>query len=321
MPNAKTMPYRNLGKCGTKVSAFSLGGWTTFGGSVNDQRTIRETIQYAFEQGINFFDIADIYAKGNSEIEMGKVLMTLPRHELVISSKLYWPMSDDINDRGLSRKHIFESIHKSLKRIGTDYLDIYFCHRFDTETPLEETIRAMHDLVTQGKILYWGTSEWTADQINEAHKICEKGNFYKPQVEQPQFSLLVRSKIEREIRPCLEKNGMGMVTWSPLASGVLTGKYTTAKELPIGSRLSQIEWLREGLLTAENLQKAAKLVELGKKVNVKASQLALAWTAAQSGVSSVILGVTRKEQLEENLSTLTSQISHELMRNVDELFR
>ena len=167
-----TMTYRPLGRCGTKVSTLSLGGWTTFGGSITDEALGREILHAAFEAGVNFFDIADVYAIGAAETMMGKALADLPRRHLVISSKCYWPMSEDVNDRGLSRKHIMESAHDSLKRVGTDYLDILFCHRYDDETPLEETVRAMSDLVTQGKILYWGTSEWTGAQIRAAHDIA-----------------------------------------------------------------------------------------------------------------------------------------------------
>ncbi len=215
------MEYRRLGNSGLKVSALSLGGWTTFGGSVLDQEITRQIIVKAYESGINFFDIADIYARGEAEKMMGAVLQEFPRHTLVISSKVFWPMSDDVNDRGLSRKHIMESIDKSLERIGADYLDLYFCHRYDPETPLEETVRAMDDLVRQGKILYWGTSEWSGAQIAEAVGLARRYNLYPPQVEQPQYNLLHR-RIEKEIIPVTSPNGMGLVTWSPLASGLLT---------------------------------------------------------------------------------------------------
>ena len=188
------MQYRRLGECGTRVSVFGLGGWLTFGGSVKDEATTREIVHAAFERGVNFFDIADVYARGESERVMGLALADLPRHRLVISSKLFWPMSDDVNDRGLSRKHIVESVEKSLQRIGTDYLDVYFCHRFDQDTPVEETLRAMDDLVHQGKILYWGTSEWPGAELRRVCEMAEGRNLYRPQVEQPQFSLLARKK-------------------------------------------------------------------------------------------------------------------------------
>ena len=213
------MEYRRLGNAGMKVSAISLGGWTTFGESLTDSGLARDIITKAYDSGINFFDIADVYANGASEELMGSVLRDFPRHTLVISSKVYWPMSDDVNDRGLSRKHIMESVEKSLKRIGTDYLDIYFCHRFDEDTPLEETVRALDDLIHQGKILYWGTSVWKSGQLQETLNLCEKYNLYKPQVEQPQYNMLTRKYVEGDTLPFTEPNGIGLVVWSPLAQG------------------------------------------------------------------------------------------------------
>ena len=310
------MTYRPLGRCGTKVSTLSLGGWTTFGGSITDEALTREILHTAFDQGVNFFDIADVYARGAAETIMGKALAELPRRHLVISSKCFWPMSDDINDRGLSRKHVFESVHDSLARIGTDYLDILFCHRYDEETPLEETVRAMGDLMRQGKILYWGTSEWTGDQIRAAHEIADPG--YGPQVEQPQYSLLVRDKVEGDVAPAAEETGMGLVVWSPLASGVLTGKYDDG--VPEDSRLSRIDWLREQLLTDENLAKVRALKELADGAGCSRTQLALAWAAAQRGISSVILGATSLGQLDENLGALDVTIDDSLAQALGELF-
>jgi len=316
--NQPSMTYRPLGRCGTKVSTFGLGGWTTFGGSVTENSTIHDILHRAFEAGINFFDIADIYAKGESERMMGKVLGEFPRHRLVISSKLFWPMSDDVNDRGLSRKHIMESVEKSLKRIGTDYLDIYFCHRYDDETPLEETARAMDDLIHQGKVLYWGTSEWSAAQIGEVSLFCQSKRCYAPQVEQPQYSLLARERVEREIRKTTEELGMGMVVWSPLASGLLTGKYDQG--LPEGARLTRVDWLRAGILTEANLDKVRRLKKIADELGVTRSQLALAWTAAQPGISSVITGATQVAQLEDNLGALAIKITPELNRSISEIF-
>lgn len=311
------MPYRNLGRCGTKVSAFSLGGWTTFGGSVKDQQAIQKIIRIAYDSGINFFDIADVYAKGESERVMGSALRDFPRHELVISSKVFWPMSDDINDRGLSRKHIFESIDASLKRVGTDYLDLYFCHRYDTETPLEETVRAMDDLVRRGKVLYWGTSEWTGEQLREAHAICERYGYYKPQVEQPQYSLIAREKFESDVQDVVQSLGMGVVTWSPLASGMLTGKYDQGVR---EGRLASMEWLKENIYTTENVGRVKTMKSLADRLGCSRSQLALAWVKAQPGVSSVILGATREEQLLENLGALKVSVTEEVDAELTKLF-
>ncbi|MFO1519667.1 MAG: aldo/keto reductase [bacterium] len=313
------MEYRPLGNCGTRVSAFGLGGWTTFGGSVKEEQAIHEILTYAYEEGINFFDIADVYANGESERAMGKVLKQLPRHRLVISSKLFFPISNEVNDRGLSRKHIMESIDKSLKRIGTDYLDIYFCHRFDPETPLEETARAMDDLVHQGKILYWGTSEWTGDQLREVHRLCEKYNLYKPQVEQPQYSLVERKRFEKVTLPATEELGMGVVVWSPLASGLLTGKYN--EEVPTDSRLGKIDWLREAVITEERLKKVREMKRIAEDLKCTCSQLALAWAAWQPGVSSVITGATKLGQLKENLGALKVKMTETTLKELDKIFK
>jgi voltage-dependent potassium channel beta subunit len=318
MGTKSDMIYRNLGRCGTKVSALGLGGWTTFGGSLTELDLARRIIRTAFDSGINFFDIADVYARGESEKLMGQVLRDFPRHELVISSKVFWPMSDDINDRGLSRKHIMESIDKSLKRIGVDYLDIYFCHRFDPETPVEETARAMDDLVSAGKILYWGTSEWTGTQLRDVAAWCDKRGHTPPQVEQPQYNLLSRDKFEKDVAPAAKDLGMGTVIWSPLASGVLSGKYDQG--IPEGSRLDRIPWLRDGLLVEEKLAKVRRFGELAARFSTTRSQLAIAWAMGHPTVSSVILGATSVEQLQENLSALHTACSSDLRSELEELF-
>lgn len=312
------MPYRSLGRCGTKVSIYGLGGWTTYGGTVKDNTTIKNIIHQAYDAGINFFDIADIYAKGESEKAMGEVLQDFPRHELVITSKVFWPMSEDINDKGLSRKHIMESIDKSLQRIGTDYLDIYFCHRYDPETPLEETVRAMDDLVRQGKVLYWGTSEWTSEQLNQAYEICEKRGYYKPQVEQPQYSLIAREKFEKDTQPAATRLGMGLVTWSPLGSGLLTGKYDQGMK---EGRLTQMEWLRDSIYTNENVERVKQMKKIADDLGCSRSQLALAWLNFQNGVSSVILGATRPEQLQENLGALKVNVTSDVDKELKKIFK
>lgn len=311
------MKYRRLGQAGLKVSELSLGGWTTFGESLTDRQLTRDIITHAYESGINFFDIADIYAKGVSEEMMGAVLKDFPRHTLVISSKLYWPMSDEVNDRGLSRKHVMESIDKSLQRIGTDYLDIYFCHRYDEETPLEETVRAMDDLIHQGKILYWGTSEWSGAQIQAALDLCERYNLYKPQVEQPHYNMLHRDRVESEILPVTEPNGIGLVVWSPLASGVLTGKYDDA--VPDDSRLARFDWLRSSHYREEVIGTVRRLKPIADALGVTRAQLAIAWTLRQPGVSSAITGATRPQQLDDTLKAIEIELDDETLRRIDDV--
>jgi voltage-dependent potassium channel beta subunit len=314
------MQYRSLGRCGTKVSVFGLGGWVTFGDSVRDEGTVRQIICAAYEAGINFFDSADIYARGACETVMGKVLKELPRDHLVISSKVFWPMSKDVNDHGLSRKHIHQSIDKTLQRLQTDYIDLYFCHRYDDETPLAETARAMDDLVHQGKVLYWGTSEWTGAQIREAQLLCKGAGLYPPQVEQPQYSLLVRQKFEQDVRSVAVDSGMGLVTWSPLASGLLSGKYD--RGFPPGSRLARPEltWLQSAVATPEAVDQVRKFKIHADKAGVSRAQMAMAWLLLQPGISSVILGATRVEQLQENLKSLDVDLTKGLVDAVEKLF-
>ncbi|MEE4311784.1 MAG: aldo/keto reductase family protein [candidate division KSB1 bacterium] len=312
------MKYNSLGRCGMKVSMFSLGGWATFGDKVTDVKTARDIIHYAFDNGINFFDMADVYAVGEAERLMGKILKDFPRHRLVLSSKAYWPFSDDVNDRGLSRKHLMESVEKSLKRIGTDYLDLYFCHRFDEETPLEETARAMDDLIHQGKILYWGTSEWTGAQLEEVLRICDKRNLYPPQVEQPMYNLLERQKVEKDVGKVIQKHGLGLVTYSPLASGFLTGKYDDG--IPEDSRMSRFDFLKEWLYKSENLDRMGEFKKLAAELGSQRTQLAIAWAAAQPAVSSVLLGATSLAQLKENMTALKIDITDEVNTKLREIF-
>ncbi len=312
------MEYRRLGDAGIVVSKLSLGGWTTFGGSVKDDDQVRTILTAAFDAGVNFFDIADVYAGGEAERVMGRVLRAMPRHELVISTKCFWPFSKAPNDRGLSRKHVIESVERSLKRIGTDYVDLFFCHRYDTDTPTDETVRAMEDLIRQGKILYWGTSEWTGDQIREAVDAADRRNAYRPTVEQPQYNLLTRSKVEQDVMPAVRDAGMGVVVWSPLASGLLTGKYDDG--VPDDSRFGRIGWLKDQLRTDENLERVRGLEAVADDVGCTRTQLALAWAASQPGISSVILGATSVAQLEENLAAHDVEISPETATRIDELF-
>lgn len=311
------MKYRRLGNAGIKLSVVGLGGWTTFGDSITAEKDAREIITAAYEAGVNFFDIADAYARGESERLMGSILKDLQRHTLVISSKLYWPMSDDVNDRGLSRKHIMESVDKSLKRIGTDYLDIYFAHRYDPETPLEEVVRAMDDLVHQGKILYWGTSEWTGAQIAEAAGLARAYNLYRPQVEQPGYSLLRRARVEKEILPAIRAEGIGLTVFSPLANGVLTGKYDEG--IPEDSRAARNENLRESL-TEDRVGAVREMKAIADELGITRSQLALAWVLRHPEVTSVITGATRPGHVASNVGAADVELSDEHIVRLDELF-
>lgn len=312
------MDYRKLGRSGVKVSTFGLGGWTTFGGSIREQQLVNRLIHLAHDQGVNYFDTADIYDKGASEAAMGKALASLPRHHVVLASKLFWPMSEDVNDRGLSRKHIMESVERSLKRLGTDYLDIYFCHRYDPDTPLDETLQAMDDLVRQGKILYWGTSEWNGEALRRIHGLATEYRCHPPRVEQPQYSLLARGRFEDDVLPACRELEMGSVVWSPLASGLLSGKYD--KGIPEGTRLARMEWLRRGLLKEENMQRVKAFGKLAAELNLSRTQLALAWAAVPEGVSSVILGATSEDQLLENLLAAKLTLEESLLNRLDEIF-
>lgn len=308
------MKYRQLGRAGIKVSEIALGAWLTFGASV-DERTARACIKAAVDNGVNFLDNADIYARGEAERVVGKVIhdLGLRRQNLVLSSKVFWPMSDDVNDRGLSRKHIFESVEGSLRRLGTDYLDIYYCHRYDPETPVEEVVRAMDDLVHQGKILYWGTSVWTAAQIEAAVGTARALNAYLPQVEQPRYNMLDRH-IEEEIMPTCALHGIGLTVWSPLAQGILTGKYNEG--VPRESRAATSEWL-QGDLTEENLAKVRRLTTLVQGLGLEMSQLALAWILRRPEISCVITGATRPEHVLSNVKASGVQLSEDVLEEIE----
>lgn len=312
------MEYRRLGKTGIKVSALSLGGWLTFGQSIRDLAVARSIILKAYENGVNFFDCADIYANGESEKMMGQVFKALPRHHLVLSSKLYWPMSEDVNDRGLSRKHIMESIDLSLSRMQTDYLDIYFCHRYDDEVELAEVVRAMDDLVHRGKILYWGTSEWPADKIEAAVSFANTHNLYAPVVEQPHYNLIYRKRVAEEIAPIALRHGLGLLTWSPLASGLLSGKYDEG--IPEGSRLAQEGWLRDLVLQGDTVVRCRHMRAVADALGVSRAELAIAWVLQQPGVSSAITGATRVEQLEMNLKAVQLKLDEATRVRLDEIF-
>jgi voltage-dependent potassium channel beta subunit len=293
------MHYRRLGRSGLKVSEISLGAWVTFGAQIEEETT-SELVHTAYEKGVNFFDNADVYANGQAETVVGKAIKDLPREALVISSKVFWPTMPGPNGRGLSRKHITESINASLKRLDLDYVDLYFCHRYDPDTPLEEVVFTMTHLIEQGKILYWGTSEWTASQISQAFGVARQYNLIPPTMEQPQYSMLHRQRVEDEIAPMAKELGVGLTTFSPLFFGILTGKYNGG--IPKNSRasLGNMAWMKDNL-TPEKLNIVRDLKEIAADIGITQAQLALAWILRQKVVSSVITGATKLSQLEDNL--------------------
>ena len=313
------MQYRRLGNAGMRVSSIALGGWINFGEGKVAQETARQVVLAAYEQGVNYFDLADIYGAGGAEMEMGRILGQFPRHTLVIATKVFLPMSDDVNDRGLSRKHVMESIDKSLRRLGTDYVDLYFCHRPDPETPIRATVPALDDLIHQGKALYWGTSEWEAAQIEEAYAICETNGYYKPQVEQPQYSMLWRARVEEEILPITAPRGIGLVVWSPLAMGMLTGKYDGG--VPADSRFGREDWARERYLTEANAARVRRLKPIADELGVTRAQLALAWTLRDPGVSSAITGATRPSQVVDNAQAADVALSADVVAEINAILQ
>lgn len=305
------MKYRRLGRAGIKISEISLGGWLTFGGTV-DAKTTDAILGAAIDCGINFIDLSDIYSRGEAERVCGEALKKRTRTDFVISSKLFWPMSQNINDRGLSRKHIMESIDKTLLRLGTDYLDIYFCHRFDPDTEIEEVVRAMDDLVHRGKILYWGTSVWEADQIAAAASLADQYLCYRPQVEQPRYNMIDRS-IEKQVMPTCARLGLGLTVWSPLAQGLLTGKYNDG--VPAGSRGSTSEWLR-GDLTEANIAKVRRLTALASDLGLTMAELALAWVLRRPEISCAITGATRPDHVRANVTASEVELTSETLETV-----
>jgi voltage-dependent potassium channel beta subunit len=306
------MHYRRLGRSGLKVSELGLGAWITFGNQVDEKRA-SEIIHAAYEQGVNYFDNADAYANGAAETVMGKAIQDLPREALVISSKVFWPTMPGPNGRGLSRKHITESIHASLKRLQVDYVDLYFCHRFDPDTPVEEVVRTMDDLVHQGKILYWGTSEWEASQIVQALAVARQYGLVPPTMEQPQYNMFHRERFENQLLPLAREFGIGFTTWSPLYYGILTGKYNDG--IPEGSRasMSEMGWIRDQI-TPERIEKVRQLTAIAGEIGATTAQLALAWILHRKEVSSVITGATRIEQLDDNLGA--AEVAEKLTDNI-----
>lgn len=293
------MHYRRLGRSGLKVSEISLGSWVTIGSQVNE-KTSMELVQAAYDQGVNFFDCADMYAEGKAEAVMGKSIQKIPRPALVLSTKVFFPTFPGPNGKGLSRKHITDSIHASLKRLDTDYIDLYFCHRFDPDTPMEELVRTMTDLIAQGKILYWGTSKWTASQIASAVAVARQFNLIPPTMEQPKYNMLERRSVEVDLAYVVREYGIGLTTFSPLAYGLLSGKYNDG--IPQGSRASlpDMAWVKDRF-TPEGIAKVRQLSEIAGQMNLTPAQLAIAWILRRKEVSSVITGASRLEQLDENI--------------------
>lgn len=313
------MNYRRLGNTGMKVSSVALGAWTTYGQTVEDQQRIQDIIERALELGVNYLDNADVYAKGQGEITMGDALQDIgvQRSSIVLASKVFHRMSDEVNDAGLSRKHIMESIEKSLERLQTDYLDIYFAHRYDPETPLEETVEAFTDLVRSGVVHYWGTSMWTAAQIAEAHTYAKANGLVAPVTEQPEYSMIINERVEQEILPTTERLGVGLVVWSPLAQGLLTGKYDDG--IPEDSRFANFDIYRDKFVTEKNIQFVKNLAPIANDLGVTRSQLALAWILRQPGVSSVITGATKVQHIEDNAVAASLELSDDVIAKIEEL--
>ena len=298
------MEYRNLGKSGLKISCLSFGSWVTFVNQLTES-TAMTCMSIAHEHGVNFFDNAEAYANGKSEILMGKIFKKLKwsRDSYIVSSKAFWG-GELPTQKGLSKKHIHDACNQALKRLQVDYLDLYYCHRPDPETPIEETVYAMNDLISQGKILYWGTSEWSAAEIDYAFKVADKFNLRGPTMEQPQYNLLYRDRFEREYAPIFEKYKIGSTIWSPLASGVLSGKYMNRMPNKHRFKVKGYEWLKEELLQEEFSPKLNRIKKVADELNVSMAQLSIAWCLKNKNVSSVILGASKKSQLKENLASL-----------------
>ncbi len=319
------MEYRRLGNTGLQLSELSLGSWLTFGKQIGN--TIAEELMHlAYNKGVNFFDNAEIYANGESEIVMGEILKKADwsRDSYVVSSKVFFGIQGLIDakptQKGLNRKHVTEACHQALKRLQVDYLDLYFCHRPDKNTPIEETVWAMHNLITQGKILYWGTSEWSAQEIMEAHLAAQRYNLIPPSMEQPQYNMLHRDKFEVEFELLYKNWGMGTTIWSPLASGVLSGKYN-GQSKPTDTRLAieGLEWLKDKTVTNANLERVEKLTGLAKELGISMPVLAIAWCLKNHHVSTVMLGASKVSQLEENFGAIDAKhlLTHDIMSQIE----
>jgi voltage-dependent potassium channel beta subunit len=316
------MEYRNLGKSGLKVSRLSFGSWLTFGSQIGDT-TADELLTYAYEQGINFFDNAEVYAHGRSEIAMGKILKekSWSRDSYIVSSKAYFGrVLDGLPTQvGLSRKHLVEACDAALERLQLDYLDLYFCHRPDKETPIEETVWTMHNLITQGKILYWGTSEWSAQEIMEAHMFARQNNLIGPIVEQPEYNMLHRDKVEVEYSQIYKTVGLGTTIWSPLASGILSGKYSDSVKSETRLTDPKNEWLKDARLKDDDVAKAKELSNVAQDIGITMPQLAISWCLKNDDVSTVILGASKLSQLKENIvaGDLVDKLTEDVMEKIE----
>jgi len=318
------MRYRRLGKSGLQVSELSFGAWVTFAQQISES-TAEKLMTTAYDSGVNFFDNAEAYAEGKAEIVMGKILKRRKwgRDTFLVSSKVFWG-GDLPNQEGLSRKHVFEACHAALRRLQVDYLDLYFCHRPDPNTPIEETVRAMSDLISQGKVLYWGTSEWSGREIIEAHRIARELRLVSPTMEQPQYNMFHRDRVEKEYAPLYETVGLGLTTWSPLASGLLTGKYNNGDPGGTRTSLKDYEWLREQFETAEarnRLAKVKKLATVADDLGTTLPCLALAWCLKNPNVSTVITGASKPKQIEENMKAgeVVDKLTYDVQRRIEQI--
>jgi voltage-dependent potassium channel beta subunit len=315
------MEYTNLGKTGLQISRLSLGSWLTFGKQIGDN-TAEELMDVAYDHGVNFFDNAEIYARGESERVMGRILKkkNWSRDTYLVSSKVFFGAGGQLpTQKGLNRKHITEACNQALERFQLEYLDLFLCHRPDKKTPIEETVWSMHQLIMQGKILYWGTSEWSAQEIMEAHMFAKQNHLIGPVVEQPEYNMFCRDKVEVEFSQLYKTVGLGTTIWSPLASGVLTNKYLN--KFPEGTRLGMdgLEWLKEKNLTSEKLEKVRQLNRIAEQLNLTLAQLGLIWCLKNDNVSTVILGASQRIQLEENLAVLnlTDKLADDVMQSIE----
>jgi voltage-dependent potassium channel beta subunit len=318
------MQYRHLGRSGLQVSVLSFGSWVSFGPQLAGS-SARDCLAAAYDAGVNFFDNAEVYAGGRSETIMGEAIAELgwPRQSYVISSKFFWGIEGSVNMRNtLNRKYLLHAVDGSLRRLGLDFLDLIFCHRADPETPIEETVRAMNDIINSGRALYWGTSEWSAEAILEAWEIADRHHLHKPVMEQPQYNLFERDKVEREFAPLYDRIGLGLTTWSPLASGLLSGKYSEGVPSDSRAALPGYGWLKENVTSADANRRVGELGVIARKLGATPAQLAIAWCASNPHVSTVITGASRVEQVRENLGALDvlDKLTPDLLARIDAIF-